>query len=104
MLTKQKPHGEKQGRGTQENFSAMWLSVSGFMRMGLASGLSLASHFAWPTLGLAQGPSWWCVHFSAMMDSSTKDPERLAISSLLVTPPKSSQLAFREAPYQGLLL
>ena len=32
--------------------------------MGLASGLSLANHFAWPTHGLAQGPSWWLSSFS----------------------------------------
>ena len=49
MLTKQEtigrrhPGGEQQGKGTQENCSAMWLTVSGFMVMGLASGLSLAS-------------------------------------------------------------
>ena len=33
------------GKGTQENFSAMWLAVLGFMIMGLVSGWSLASHF-----------------------------------------------------------
>ena len=36
--------GEQQGKGTQENCSAMWLAVSGFMVMGLVSGLSLANH------------------------------------------------------------
>ena len=35
--------GEQQGKGTQEN-SATWLTVLGFMGMGLVSGLSLASH------------------------------------------------------------
>ena len=50
MLTKQetvgKRHlgGDQQGKGTQENCSAMWLAVSGFMVMGLVSGLSLANH------------------------------------------------------------
>ena len=29
---------------TQENTSATWLTVSGFMVMGLVSGLSLANH------------------------------------------------------------
>ena len=51
MLTKQESllgrgslRGEQQGKGNQENCSAMWLAVSGFMEMGLVSGLSLASH------------------------------------------------------------
>ena len=45
MLTKQeifigKVHlgGEQEGKGTQENCSAPWLAVSGFMVMGLVSG------------------------------------------------------------------
>ena len=51
MLTKQEillgkgPRGgEQEGKGTQENCSAEWLTVSGFMVMGLVSGLSLANH------------------------------------------------------------
>ena len=36
--------GKQQGEGTQENCSAMWLAVSGFMVMGLVAGLSLANH------------------------------------------------------------
>ena len=36
--------GEQQGKGTQENNSVTWLDVSGFMGMGLVSGLSLANH------------------------------------------------------------
>ena len=48
MLTKQeillgKGTGVESSR-TQENTSATWLTVSGFMVMGLVSGLSLASH------------------------------------------------------------
>ena len=35
---------EQQGKGTQENCSAMWPAVSAFMVMGLVLGLSLASH------------------------------------------------------------
>lgn len=35
--------GEQEGERTQENVSTMWLSVSGFMLMGLILGLSLAS-------------------------------------------------------------
>ena len=50
MLTKQEtllgrgPGGEQQSEGNQESCSAVWLAVSGFMVMGLVSGLSLASH------------------------------------------------------------
>ena len=36
--------GEQEGKGTQENSSDTWLAVSGFMVMGLVSGLSLANH------------------------------------------------------------
>ena len=52
MLTKQEillgkgPRGgEQEGKGTQENCSAVWLAVLGFMMMGLVSRLSLANHF-----------------------------------------------------------
>ena len=50
MLTKQEFYweralgGKQWGKGTQENCSAAWLTVSGFMVMGLVSGLSLANH------------------------------------------------------------
>ena len=51
MLTKQEIFigkgqlgGEQQGKGTQENCSAAWLAMSGFMVMGLVSGWSLANH------------------------------------------------------------
>ena len=50
MLTKQETllergaGGEQQGKETQENCSAMWLTVSDFIVIGLVSGLSLASH------------------------------------------------------------
>ena len=61
-----------------ENCSATdWLTVSGFMVMGLVSGLSLASRLAWPMFGLTQGPSCWHMHLSAKMDSSMKDFGRL---------------------------
>ena len=36
--------GEQQGKGTQENSSAKWLTVSSFMVMELVYGLSLANH------------------------------------------------------------
>ena len=32
------------GKGTQENCSATWLAFSGFMVIGLVTGLSLANH------------------------------------------------------------
>ena len=38
------PGGEQEGKGTQENCSVTWLAVSGFMVMGLVSGLFLANH------------------------------------------------------------
>lgn len=77
MLTKQEtllrkvcPGGEQQGNGTQENCSATWLAVLGFMVMRLLSGLSLANHSD-------SVPSWWLRHCSARMDSSEKDSGRL---------------------------
>ena len=36
---------EQEGKGTQEDCSATWLTVSGFMVMGLVSVRSLANHF-----------------------------------------------------------
>ena len=44
FIGKGHPGGEQQGKGTQENSSATWLTVSGFMVIGLVSGLSLANH------------------------------------------------------------
>ena len=44
FIGKGRPGREQQGQGTQENCSATWLAVSGFMVMGLVSGLSLANH------------------------------------------------------------
>ena len=41
---KGRPGGEQEGEGTQENCSATWLPVSGFMVMGLVSRRSLANH------------------------------------------------------------
>ena len=36
--------GGQEGEGNGENCSAMWLTVSDFIVIGLVSGLSLASH------------------------------------------------------------
>ena len=51
MLTKQEillgkgaRGGEQEGKGTQENCSATWFAVSGFMVMGLVSRSSLTKH------------------------------------------------------------
>ena len=44
LLGKGPPGGEQECKGTQENCSATWLAVSGFMVMGLVSRLSLANH------------------------------------------------------------
>ena len=53
------PCGEQGDKGTQENISVTWLAVSGFMVMGLVSGLSLASHSDSKSflVGLVQ-PKW----------------------------------------------
>ena len=42
--TQGRPGGEQSGKGTQEDRSAMWLAVLGFMVMGLVSRLSVANH------------------------------------------------------------
>ena len=44
FIGKGHPGGEQQGKETQEDCSVTWLAVSGFMVMGLVSGLSLANH------------------------------------------------------------
>ena len=44
FIGKGHPGGEQESKGTQESCSAAWLAVSGFMVMGLVSGLPLANH------------------------------------------------------------
>ena len=44
FIGKGTPGREQWGKGTQENCSATWLPVSGFMVMGLVPRLSLANH------------------------------------------------------------
>ena len=44
FIGKGHPGGEQEGKGTQENCSASWLTVSAFMVIGLVSGWSLANH------------------------------------------------------------
>ena len=43
FIGKGHPGGEQWGKGTQENCSAAWLAISGFMMVGLVSGWSLAN-------------------------------------------------------------
>ena len=66
---KRHPGGEQESKGTQENCSATWLAVSGFMVMGLVSGLSLANHSDSESCLVAQP----C---SAKMDAREKDSGR----------------------------
>ena len=68
FIGKGHPGGEQEGKGTQENSSTS-SAVSGFMVVGLVSGLSLANH-------LTQSPSWWCMPCSAKMDAREKDSGR----------------------------
>ena len=45
FIGKGHPGGEQEGKGTQENCSAAWLAVLGFMVMWLAPGWSSANHY-----------------------------------------------------------
>ena len=66
----------QEGEGNGENCSAMWLTVSGFMVIGLVSGLSLASHSELGSFlgahtslsrdGFQQGESWEVGRTSAL--------------------------------------
>ena len=44
FIGKGRPGGEQEGEGTQENCSAEWLTLLGFIVMGLVSRWSLANH------------------------------------------------------------
>ena len=56
---------EQQGKGTQENCSATWLTVSGFMVMGLVSGWALANH--------SNSESFLVVHASLSQDACQQE-------------------------------
>ena len=85
FIGKGHPGREQEGKGTQENSSTS-SAVSGFMVMGLISGLSLANH-------LTQSPSWWCMPCSAKMDAREKDSGRWSdMWCLLLTFPELFQL------------
>ena len=58
--------GEQEGKGTQENSSASWLTVLDFMVIGLVAG------GLWLII-LIQSLSWWHTHRSAKMDASERD-------------------------------
>ena len=92
MLTKQEtllgraPGWRAAGWGTQENCSATWLAVLGFMAMGLVSG------WLWPII-LIQSLSWWRTHRSAKMDASKRDSGKWTDRQcLLSTTPELLQL------------
>ena len=70
FIGKGHPGGEQEGKEKLKDFSAMWLPPSSFTVMELVSGLSLANI-------LSHCPSWWCLHYSAKMDSSEVDSGRL---------------------------
>ena len=79
------PGGEQEGKGTQENCSAKWLSVLGFMVMGLVSRLSLANH--------SDSESFPVVPCSAKMDAREKDSGRWSdMWCLLLTFPELFRL------------
>ena len=71
------PGGEQEAEGTQENCSATWLTVSGFMVMGLVS------HGLWPVI-LIQSLSWWHTHRSAKMDASKRDSGKWMVTRCLL--------------------
>jgi len=59
-MTQRDGMGRAVGKGTQENFSASWLIVSGSLVMGLVSGWSLANH--------SNSESFLVVHASLSQD------------------------------------
>ena len=69
FIGKGHPGGEQKGEGTQEDCSAMWLTVLDFMVMGFVSGLSLAHH--------SNSGSFLVVRGSRRMVSNEKDSGRL---------------------------
>ena len=88
LLGKGHPGGEQEGKGIQENCSATWLAVLGFMVMGLVSGLSLANHSDSGSFLVARA------HCSAKTDSSKEDSERLVghVDWCLLSPFDLSQI------------
>jgi len=56
---------EQEGKATQENYFATWLTFSGFMGMGLISRLSLANH--------SDSGSFLGVHASLSQDGSHQE-------------------------------
>ena len=58
------PGGEQEGKGTQEDCSAIWLTVLAFMVMGLVSRWSLANH--------SDSGSFLMVHTSLTQDVPTR--------------------------------
>ena len=88
---------EQQGKGTQENCSATRLTVSGFMVMGLVSGLSLANHLAWTISG--DSGSFLVAHASLSQDGFQREGfwgvrAGHIVSSLLSAPLEFSRFVF----------
>ena len=63
------------GGEQRENHSITWPAASGFMVRGLVSGLSLASHLAWPICWRGVLPAG--AHISAKVDSRVRVSGRL---------------------------
>ena len=71
---------------TQEDCSAVWLAVSGFMVMRLVSRWLLASRSN-------SSLSWWCTYPSAKMDAGERDSGKWTDTwCLLLTFPELFQL------------
>ena len=66
------------GKGTQENFSATWLIVSGLRVVVYFLGCFWPVFLPVSVFGLTQVPSWGLMHLSAKMDSSVRCSGRLA--------------------------
>ena len=88
FIGKGHPVGEQQGKGTQEDCSAMWLAVLSFMVMELVSRLSLANHF--------DSGSFLVVRTSLSQDGFQREgfweDIRTSVSCLLLTFPEFFQL------------
>ena len=95
---------EQQGKGTQENCSATWLTVSGFMIMELISGLCLADRLAWPVVSLRVLPGGTCISQPRWTVRRSLEgwcsPPSFGLSSVL---PVTLQWQ-HPVPYQDLLL
>ena len=65
FIGKGHPGGEQEGKGIQENCSAAWLAVLGFMVIGLVSGWFLANH--------SNSESFLVAHASLSQDGCSRE-------------------------------